>query len=146
MKQYFSGTYSLGISETRKISHPSWTRKISESLGTSCLYSSSKPEGWLILKTGLDLLFFFWGSIQWNVEELGLSSWKFRCSTRILAPKPCVSGVPLRHSRQFKPSAQSTAAGTDPEIVILKSQPDIYGQMLHDSTYVESKQMVVVVF
>ena len=85
----FSSTYSFAISKTRKISHPSWTGKISESLGTSCLYSSPKPEAWLIPKTSLDLLFFFWCSIQWNVAELGLSLWKSRYSTSILAPKPC---------------------------------------------------------
>ena len=42
----------------------------SRSLGTSCLYPSSRPEGWLIPKTSLDLLIFFWGSIRWNVAEL----------------------------------------------------------------------------
>ena len=98
----------------------------SRSPGTSCLYSSSKPEGWFIPKTSLDLLFFFWGSIRWNVAELGLSLWKFRCSTSILAPKPCVSGVPVLHSSQFKLSAKSTAAWMDLEIVILKGVSQTY--------------------
>ena len=56
-KTSISGMYSLDISVMR--STPSWTRKISELLGPHCLYPSSKAEGLLIVKTSLDLLFFF---------------------------------------------------------------------------------------
>ena len=85
----FSGTNSFAISETGKISHPSWTGKISESLGTSCLYSSPKPEARSFRRLAWTYCSFSDAVYSGMLQSWACLLWKSKYSTSILEPKPC---------------------------------------------------------